>query len=78
MRDLPSRELIKSLRCFHKLDNTKIVIYTNFSPENPKAFSHVDYLQEAKEACMQAGADYYIGRFSSVNFIESLNAIRYS
>jgi CheY-like chemotaxis protein len=78
MTDLPSREIIKALRSFHKLDNTRIVLYTKFvADENHNStFSHVDFLQEAKEACMRAGANYYIGRFSSVNFIDLFNNIK--
>ena len=78
MKSIPCRELIRALRCFHLLDETKIIVYTNFSPENKGAFDHVDYLQEAKETCLRAGADYYIGRFSSVNFIDSFNNFRNS
>jgi CheY-like chemotaxis protein len=78
MTPVPSREIIKALRCFHKLDKTKIVLYTNFSPATPGAFDTLDYIQEAKQACMEAGANYYIGRFSHVNFINSLNNIRLS
>ena len=76
MRQIPSREIIKGLRSFHKLDNTKIILYTNFSPSKPGAFDTLDYIQEAKEACMEAGANSFIGRFSHVNFISSLNNIR--
>ena len=76
MKQIPGREIIKALRSFHKLDNTKIVLYTNFSPAKPGAFDTLDYIQEAKDACMEAGANHFIGRFSHVNFINSLNNIR--
>src|SRR5262245_60133676 len=78
MKHVPSREIIKGLRAFHKLDNTKIILYTNFSPSKPGAFDTIDYIQEAKEACMEAGANSFIGRFSHVNFISSLNNIRFA
>jgi len=76
MKQIPSREIIKGLRSFHKLDNTKIILYTNFSPSQPGAFDTLDYIQEAKDACMEAGATHFIGRFSHVNFVSSLNNIR--
>jgi len=76
MTDVPSREIIKALRSFHKLDNTRIILYTKFIPDEKSTFSHVDFIQEAKEACMRAGANYYIGRFSSVNFIDQFNNIK--
>lgn len=76
MKHIPSREIIKSLRSIHKLDTTKIILYTNFSPAQPGAFETLDYIQEAKDACMEAGATHFIGRFSHVNFINSLNNIR--
>jgi len=78
MEGLPARELIKALRCFHKLDNTQIILYTNFIPNEKNTFSHVDYLQGAKKTCMEAGANHYIGRFSNINFIDQLNNIKNS
>ena len=78
MKHVPSREIIKGLRSFHKLDNTKIILYTNFSPAKPGAFDTLDYIQEAKEACMEAGANSFIGRFSHVNFISSINSLKFS
>lgn len=78
MKEIPSRETIKALRSFHKLDNVKIILYTSFTPDDQGTFNHIDYLQEAKQACMKAGADHFIGRFSNVNFIDNLNSIRNS
>ena len=72
LHGLKSPELIKALRSFGKLRNTHIVTFTQFDPDALGDVEAVERLKDAKNDCMIAGADKYIGRFSSVSFLDSL------
>ena len=70
---LLAHELIKALRCFAHLSDLIILTYTHFTEKeltNPDA---VEQLKESKNACLQAGATAYIGRFSRVTFMEYID-----
>ena len=73
LTDVSAKEVIQSLRSFVKLKETKILIYTFFSPEKMVNSEAVEQLKNSKDACMEAGGTDYIGRFSALTFINSVN-----
>lgn len=70
-------ELIKSMRCYSRLKNLKIVTFTHFDPEQLSDIETVEQLKEAKNECMIVGATKYIGRYTMVSFIDSLREYLY-
>ncbi len=68
-------ELIKSLRCFSCLKDTKIVTYTYFPEDLGIDVEGVQNLETAMKLCNQAGADHYIGRFNPSFFVERVMEI---
>lgn len=72
LQDMPAKEVIKSLRSFIKLQAMKIIIFTQFDPENISDINLIEQLKESKNACMDVGANKYIGRFSRTTFADSL------
>jgi len=73
MKDLPTKETIKALRCFVSLSELKIFAYTNFSPEELSDFETVESLKEAKNACLEVGASKYIGRYTKTTFLQNFH-----
>lgn len=71
-RHISAREIIRALKCFSKLRQMKILTYTQFSPDTLTDVETVDQLKESKNACLEAGADKYIGRYTSVSFVDSI------
>jgi CheY-like chemotaxis protein len=69
MKDIPAREIIKALGCFVKLHPLKIVVFTTFDPSNIGRTYTLAQIEEAKNVCIDAGADIYIGRFSKERFL---------
>jgi CheY-like chemotaxis protein len=70
--DVPSHELIKALRCFTRLRDLKILMFTGFSPEDVDNIEGIEQLKTVKNLCLEAGATKYIGRFTPVNFWDSV------
>ena len=68
-------ELIRSLRCFNFLRNTKVVTYAYFPEDLGMNVEAVKSVEEAMEQCAQAGSDQYIGRFNQGFFLEKLIAL---
>jgi len=68
--DVPSQEIIRALRCFARLRETKILVFTCLSAENVDSMGAMERLQAAKNLCMDAGATKYIGRFLPSTFWE--------
>jgi CheY-like chemotaxis protein len=66
--DISSLEVIKALRVFHRLRDVKILVYTQFTPENIDSIEGIEQLREAKNRCLEAGAFKYIGRFTPATF----------
>ena len=62
--DVPSREVIKALKCFTRLGGMDILVFTQFAPEDVGSMQGIEELRQAKNDCMEAGAARYIGRFS--------------
>jgi len=71
--DIPSPEIIKALRCFSRLRDVKILVYTQFAPENIDSMEGIEQLREAKNRCMEAGAYKYIGRFTPATFWDMIS-----
>ncbi len=65
-------ELIQAIRCFAPLKNTKIVTYSYFADKMDEANHTISALEIAIDACAQAGADKYIGRFNKSFFLEKI------
>ncbi len=66
-------ELVRALRCFHFLKKTRLILFTDFSPEESSTFvSAIEDLKVDISAAMEAGVTQYIGRFSRVTFVEQL------
>lgn len=72
MEDFPTKSTIRAIRCFAHLKKVPIILYSNFLPEQMGDIESVEQLKEAKDACLEAGATKYIGRYSSVNFMDSI------
>lgn len=69
---VPSAEIIRALRVFHRLDDLKVITYTHVNEETCKDLKILEQLKEAKNDCMIAGATKYIGRYTLVSFMDSL------
>ena len=72
LQDISAIELIKALRCFIKLNNLNIVIFSHFLPGEYRITEIVEQMNEFKNACINAGATNYIGRYSPLTFIDRL------
>jgi CheY-like chemotaxis protein len=66
--DVSSRDVIKALRCFTRLQGMEILIYTQFAPEDIGSMQGIEDLRQAKNDCIEAGASKYIGRFTPATF----------
>jgi CheY-like chemotaxis protein len=66
--DITSHEVIKALRSFSRLRDMKILVFTQFAPENIDSIEGIEQLREAKNRCLEAGAFKYIGRFTPATF----------
>lgn len=65
---IQSAEIIKALSFFNRLRDTKILVFTQFSPEDIGSMDGIEHLRVAKNTCMEAGASRYIGRFTPATF----------
>ncbi len=66
--DVPSRDIIRALRCFTRLSGTQILVFTQFAPEDIGIIQGIEELRQAKNDCIEAGASQYIGRFTPMTF----------
>jgi CheY-like chemotaxis protein len=66
--DVPSRDVIRALRCFTRLSGMDILIFTQFAPEDIGSMQGIEELRQAKNDCMEVGATKYIGRFTPTTF----------
>lgn len=66
--DIESAEIIRALASFKRLRDTKIIVYTQFVPENMGSMDGIEQLRVAKNTCLEAGATQYIGRFTPATF----------
>ena len=66
--EVPGTEVIRGMKAYGRLKDTKILIFTQFSPENVDGMEGIDQLRSAKNDCMEAGAHKYIGRFTPATF----------
>lgn len=71
--DVSPQEVIRALRCFGRLRETRILVFTKFSPEDVDSMAGIEQLSAAKDICMAAGAHKYIGRFTPATFWENLH-----
>ena len=70
-KDLPAKDTIKALRSYGILHYCKIIAYTQFAPEELGEVDTIEQLKEAKNACIEAGATKYIGRYTKTTFLNS-------
>lgn len=66
--DIQSAEIIKALSLFSRLRDMKIVVFTQFSPEDIGSMDGIEQLRVSKNMCMEAGAVQYVGRFTPATF----------
>jgi CheY-like chemotaxis protein len=72
LNDVTAKEVVKAVRCFFKLKSSKILLYTQFDPEDISDINLMEQLKDSKNACLEEGATKYIGRFSRTTFFDSL------
>lgn len=65
-----SPEIIKALRTFSTLKNSKIITYAYFPENLGMDVDAVHSVELAMNACYEAGANKYIGRFNQGAFLE--------
>ncbi|MBF0523395.1 MAG: response regulator [Candidatus Omnitrophica bacterium] len=68
--DIPAPEMIRAFRSFARLRNMKILVFTRFAPGDVDSMEGIEQLRLAKDDCLEAGANKYLGRFSAVTFWE--------
>ncbi len=69
-------ELIRALRCFDFLKKTRLILFTDFTPDqNGNAAAIIEGFKSEIDAALEAGATQYIGRFSRLTFIEQLASL---
>jgi two-component system cell cycle response regulator DivK len=73
--NVSAAELIRALRCFNFLGQTKIITYAFFPEDLGIDVEAVESVKEAMTACSEAGSDQYIGRFNQGFFLEKINAL---
>ena len=74
--NVSSFELVKALRSFFVLAQTKIITYAFFVPEELGIdVGAMHSMQQAIDLCTKAGCDKYIGRFNQTLFLEKINEI---
>ncbi|MBF0485723.1 MAG: response regulator [Candidatus Omnitrophica bacterium] len=66
--DVPAPEVIRGIKVFSRLRDTKVLVFTQFSPEDIGSMEGIEQLSASKNDCMQAGAAKYIGRFTPATF----------
>lgn len=68
-----AKELVRSLKCYDFLQNTKIVLYSYFSPEQANENAGLmPLLEDAIKEGLEAGASRYLGRFNRLTFLAQL------
>lgn len=73
--NVSAHELIRALRCFSFLGQTKIITYAYFPEHLGIDIEGVESVKEAMSQCSEAGSDQYIGRFNKGFFLEKLIAL---
>lgn len=66
--EIPGREVIAAMKTFGRLRDTRILVFTQFAPDNVDSMEGIEQLRSAKNECMEAGAHQYIGRFTPATF----------
>jgi len=73
--NISAAELIRALRCFSFLGQTKIITYAFFPEDLGIDVEAVESVKISMTQCTQAGADQYIGRFNQGFFLEKIAAL---
>lgn len=68
LRDFSARELISAVRCFLKLQNARVFLFSSFSSTQNANQGTADYAKAQKEAALKAGAHKDLGNFNSLSF----------
>ncbi|MCD4781154.1 MAG: response regulator [Candidatus Omnitrophica bacterium] len=69
IEDISCPELIRAMKCFFRLRDVDIVLFTFFTEDMLGDVDTIEQLKESKDRCLESGATKYIGRFSRANFI---------
>jgi CheY-like chemotaxis protein len=72
VKDISCHELIKAMKCFFRLRDADIVLFTFISEDMLGDVDTVEQLREKKDLCLESGASKYIGRYSRANFIGNM------
>lgn len=68
-----TQEVIRSLRCYDILKDSAILTYVYFTPEAiGQSQGAMDLIGDQINACQEAGATRYLGRFNRATFLDSL------
>ena len=68
-----TKEVIRSLRCYDFLRDCTILTYIYFTPYAVgQSQGAIELIEDQIQACHEAGAAKYLGRFNRVTFLDSL------
>jgi CheY-like chemotaxis protein len=73
--EVPGTEIIRAMKGFSRLKDTRILVFTQFSPDTIDSMEGIEQLRAAKNECMDAGADKYIGRFTPATFWDAVKDV---
>jgi response regulator RpfG family c-di-GMP phosphodiesterase len=73
--NVSAHELIRALRCFTYLGQTKIITYAYFPEDLGIDVEGIESMKESMKLCSEAGCDLYIGRFNQGFFMEKLTSL---
>lgn len=72
LKDLSAREIIKALRCFAKLNLTRILLFNFYQSTSTGRNSVPINVNEIVSQCLANGADAYIGPYEKFKFKKAL------
>ncbi|MFC1510323.1 response regulator [Candidatus Omnitrophota bacterium] len=80
MDDVPPAETIRALNCFNRFNDLQILAYSCLDPytAQDKNNKTANELQETINACLEAGASQYIGRFTHATLKETFNNLMHA
>lgn len=70
--DITAKELVKAFKCFRRLKDVVILLYTHSAPEQMGDITLLQQIQAEKDNCLGAGATEYIGRYNRTIFIDEI------
>lgn len=70
-----TKEIVRSIRSYEFFKYTTIIVYAHFTSDDVVGMPLLENLELEMKACMEAGANKYIGRFNRVTFLEQLKDV---